>query len=182
MSSGQESEDNIDPISQSIQNRRSELFLRIISACGAALFCRHEYSDLAAVVAFIFVFYFLPRFLPAFVRLKSGRELKRLHASTSTIIHGKNAGRKAMTVVYTAGSIKADEREREFLELCSAAMSYCDEKAIEYVEIIVEFPSQHRLSWSSIFASDSHSAEFEKCGESWIEIREESQSPSPSSR
>lgn len=162
-----------DPVAESMKTKQMELFLRVFAALGAGIYCWREYNDFSAYTAFVFVFCFLPRFMPRFVNLKTGRRILSMTSTISKALHGRYAGQNVLNVKYTAGSPKRLERDREFLEVCSAVMSSCDKRGIDSAEVTVELPKQGLLAWAIGAIAQSHSVEFQKINQNWEEVTDE---------
>lgn len=161
---------DVDPIAQSIKSKHLELFIRVFFSSGAALYCWREYSDFSALIAFVFVFYFLPRILPRVVHLKNGRSVISMNSSITKQLEGRNYGKDALYVKYIAGSKKRRENDREFLEVCSEVLKACDKRNLYNAEVTVEFPKEGFLAWGLGLIADSHSALFEKRNGQWIQL------------
>lgn len=161
---------DVDPITQSIRSRHLELFMRIFFGAGAAIYCWREYSDFASVIAFVFVFYFLPRIMPRTVHLKNGRQVICLSSSIHKILEGRNYDKNALYVKYIAGSKKRKENDREFLDVCAAVLKASDKRNLHNAEVMVEFPKEGFLAWGLGLIADSHSAIFEKRDEQWLQL------------
>jgi hypothetical protein len=161
---------DVDPITQSIKSRHLELFIRVFFGAGAAIYCWKEYSDFSAVIAFVFVYYFLPRIMPRTVHLKNGRTVLCMNSSVNKLIEGRNYGKDALYVKYIAGPKSRKEKDREFLEVCCAVLKACDQRKLLNAEVTVEFPKDGFLAWGLGLIAESHSAVFEKREGQWIQL------------
>lgn len=161
-----------DPLLRCIRARHLDFILRVLLALGLALLYWHEINALAASVASLYLFFFLPKLTCQDLTLKSGRTVTQVTPKFTRYLHGKNSGKKVLDVCYTCGSndIGSSELQREFEEVCLAVFSSCDHRRITAAEITAELPRKPSFFSLNFLATVARSAEFEKDGQTWKEV------------
>jgi hypothetical protein len=130
----------------------------------------HEANLLSAAVAFLLLYFFLPRLASEDLTIKSGRKIRNVRLAVTRYFHRN--GRKVLDVTYTCCSEDAAslELQREFNEFCFAVFQSCDRRNLKTAEITAELPRKNSILNLNMLATVVRSAEYEKCDGYWKEV------------
>ena len=168
-----ESEGNrVDPLKPCDGANIQDFVLRLLYAAGAGVLAFHEINLLAAAVAFLFLYFFLPRLASEELTLKSGRIIKQVRPVLTRYFYGKNPGRRVLDVTYTCctDNVASADLQREFNEFCLAVFESCESRKLNFAEITAELPRKSSVLTLNMFATVIRSVEFEKCDGYWKEL------------
>ena len=162
----------LDPMAASIKARKLDLFWRIMIGIGVGILCWYEASELAAIVAFTYVFFFVPKLASHEMTLQSGRTAHGVTTRFTRASHGNNYGKTVMDVTYTCctNDPNSPELHREFSEVCALVLRSCNYRKLTAAEVTAELPKNPSFLSLHLLATAARSAEFEKVGEFWQEI------------
>lgn len=159
-----------DPLAPSISAARWDLLARIFLGFCAAAIAWHEISNLMAVLAFLYVFFFAPRMTSHRLHLKSGRTVKEVRPIlTRALISGRHAGKKALDVYYTCCTDDTSSRHlhREFDDMVAAVLQSCERRKLNFAEITAELPIKRSFFSLNNHAPVARSAQFALDAQGW---------------
>jgi hypothetical protein len=162
----------LDPMAASIKARKLDLFWRIMIGIGVGTLCFYEANELAAIVAFAYVYFFVPKLASDELTLQSGRTARGVTTRFTRASHGNNYGKTVMDVTYTCctNDPNSPELHREFNEVCAMVLRSCNYRKLTAAEITAELPKNQSFLTLHLLATAARSAEFEKVGDYWQEI------------
>jgi hypothetical protein len=158
-----------DPLAACFRARQLDLALRLLLSLSSLALVWHEVGLLAASVAFLYVFLFVPRLTSQSLTLSSGRTANRVIPRVSRRLYGARAGTKVLEVSYTCScaDVYASELQEEFEEVCLTALFACDCRNLSSAEVTAEMPASQSFFSFKFLRLTARSAEFEKDNRGW---------------
>jgi len=159
----------LDPLAPSITAARADLLARIVLGLIAAVIVWHEFGALMTVLAFLYVYFFVPRLASNNLHLKSRTVRDVRPILTRSLVPGKHAGKKGIAVYYTCctDNVSSTHLQREFDDMVVAVLQSCSQRNLCFAEITAELPVKKSLFLPNRLAPVARSAQFELEAQHW---------------